>query len=267
MMREASGRQGRLFYAVDLEEMVPADHLLRRIDAVLDLSWLRGEMMAHYSHLGCPSVCPELMIRMQLIGMESAIILDVEATPTRISKDVDATETMIERTEERFALKPKHLAGDAAYGTGKMVGWLVKRDIEPQIPVWDKAARHDGSLSRTDFAYDRERDVYVCLEGKTLKTTGRVHGGKTLPYRSSKVDCDACPLKARCCPTTRSRKIPRDVNEAARDRTRALMETEAYASSCAERKKIEGLFGEVKHILSVIRLRLRAPLAPETRGS
>jgi hypothetical protein len=50
-----------------------------------------------------------------LIDMEGSVILDVEATPTRISKEVDATETMIERTEERFALKPKHLAGDVAY--------------------------------------------------------------------------------------------------------------------------------------------------------
>lgn len=68
MMGEPTGRQDRLFYAFDLEDMVTSDHLLRRIDAVLDLSWLRGEMMAHYSHLGCPSVCPELMIRMLLIG-------------------------------------------------------------------------------------------------------------------------------------------------------------------------------------------------------
>ena len=64
MMGEPVGRQDRLFYAFDLEEMVPADHLLRRIDAVLDLSWLRGEMRPHYSHLGCP----ELMVRMLLVG-------------------------------------------------------------------------------------------------------------------------------------------------------------------------------------------------------
>ena len=61
----------------------------------------------------------------------SHVILDVEATPTRISKEVDATETMIERTQERFALKPKRLAGDVAYGTGEMLGWLVAHDCEP----------------------------------------------------------------------------------------------------------------------------------------
>ena len=68
MMGEPVGRQDRLFYEFDLEDMVPGDHLLRRIDAALDVSWLRGEMTPHCSHLGCPSVCPELMIRMLLVG-------------------------------------------------------------------------------------------------------------------------------------------------------------------------------------------------------
>jgi hypothetical protein len=56
-----------------------------------------------------------------LIDIENAVILDVEATPTRISKEVDATETMIGRTQECFGLKPDHIAGDVAYGTGKML--------------------------------------------------------------------------------------------------------------------------------------------------
>ncbi len=192
-----------------------------------------------------------------LIDLENAVIVDVEATPTRISKEVDASETMIERTEDRFGLKPDHIAGDVAYGTGEMLGWLVEREIDPHIPVWDKGKRADRSLSRADFTYDKELDVYVCPQGKTLKTTGRQHGGKTLLYRSSKYDCDGCPLKPRCCPSTASRKVPRDINEEARDYTRALMQTEAYALSGAERKKIEGLFGEVKNILGLTRLRLR----------
>ncbi len=53
------------------------------------------------------------------------------------------------------------------------------------------------------------------------------------------------------------RRISRDLNEAARDTTRALMESEAYAASSGERKKIEALFGEAKSILSMVRLRLR----------
>jgi transposase len=417
MMGEQLGRQDRLFYEFCLDDRVPADHLLRRIDAVLDLSWLRAELASHYSHTGCPSVDPELMIRMLLIGYcysvrserrlcqevemnlayrwfcrlgledrvpdhstfsvnrhgrfrdsdvfrhvfesvvrrcmaaglvggegfavdasvieadasrfkriagsdigwteeqrarrpireyltaldgenaptnparkpkalspsdpaaawttrgrhkvmfgyslnylidtKEAVIVDVEPTPTRISKEVDATETMVERTEERLDLKPKQLAADVAYGTGKMLGWLVEHGIAPHIPVWDKGRRDDGTLSRQDFTFDRARDRYVCPGGKELKTTGKVHDGKTLLYRAPKHDCDPCPLKLKCCPNTPSRKIPRDINEEARDYTRSLMETEPYLQSARERKKIETLFGDVKRNLALTRLRLR----------
>ncbi len=59
------------------------------------------------------------------------------------------------------------------------------------------------------------------------------------------------------CPTQPERRVPRAPDEAAREHTRALMESEAYAASSGERKKIERLFGEAKSILSMVRLRLR----------
>ncbi len=65
------------------------------------------------------------------------------------------------------------------------------------------------------------------------------------------------PLKARCCPKSPARRVQRDVNQEARDYTPSLMETEAYGVSSTERKRIETLFGEAKHILSMVRLRLR----------
>jgi hypothetical protein len=61
MMGPAVGRQDRPFYDFDLEKRIPDDHLLRRIDAVLDLSWLRADLAPFCSHTGCPSVDPELM--------------------------------------------------------------------------------------------------------------------------------------------------------------------------------------------------------------
>jgi len=66
------GRQGpsqeQLFYAFSLESHVPADHLLQRIDSVLDLSDLRQHLAPYYSHTGRPSIDPELMIRMLIVG-------------------------------------------------------------------------------------------------------------------------------------------------------------------------------------------------------
>src|SRR5215468_3946117 len=61
-----------------------------------------------------------------LIDVENAVIVDVEATPARTYDEVAATRTMPDRTEERFDLKPRRLAADTAYGTGKFLGWLVK---------------------------------------------------------------------------------------------------------------------------------------------
>ena len=192
-----------------------------------------------------------------LIEMETAVILDAEATPTRISKEVDATETMMERVEERFGLKPGHIAGDVAYGTGEMLGWPVARDIDPHIPVWDRSAvASDGKFTRADFAYDKERDLYICPGGKKLKTSGTVHDGATTEYIAKRRDCASCPLKPQCT-SGRERRVQRDVNREARDDTQSLMQTEAYAVSRGEHKKIEMLIGEAKHILSMVRLRLR----------
>jgi hypothetical protein len=141
-----------------------------------------------------------------------------------------------------------------------MLAWLVKeRGIAPHIPVFDKSKRQDGSLSRADFTWDGERDLYVCPRGKTLKTTGKVHDGRTRLYRSSKHDCDPCPLKQRCCPKAPHRKIPRDIHEDARDVARCLYDTPAFDQSRRERKRVEMLFAHLKRILKLGRLRLRGP--------
>lgn len=419
MMGRLAGDQAKLFYEFDLDSRVPAGHLLRKIDAVLDLNGVRRQLASHYSPIGRPSIDPELMIRMLLIGychgirserrlceevslnlayrwfcrlgledevpdhstfsknrhgrfresgifrhlfevvvrhsMEAhlvggegfavdasvieadasrfkrvedgelmewtdqqlsmrpvreylaaiesensptnpsrrpkalspsdptaawttrgchkvqfayslnylidtkeAVIVDVEATPTRITKEVDATETMIERTQERLKLRPKRLAADVAYGTGEFLGWLVEHEIDPHIPVWDKSKREDGTLSRGDFRFDEATNTYVCPTGHRLRTTGTlVDDGATLKYRGSTKYCAPCPLKAKCCPNTPARKISRDIHESARDHARMLAGTEAYVRSSRERKKVEVLFGDAKRNLALTRLRLR----------
>jgi transposase len=192
-----------------------------------------------------------------LIDNAHAIIVDVEATPARSYDEVAATQTMIERTDERFGLKPRRLAADTAYGTGRMLDWLIRQDIEPHIPVWNMSRRKDGTFSRGDFTFDAEANLYRCPGGKTLKTTGRVHDGRTILYRASKFDCERCPLKQGCCPNAPQRKVPRDVNEAARDHARSLVGTQLYDQSRRERKKVEMLFAHLKRHLGFERLRLR----------
>ena len=65
---------------------------------------------------------------------------------------------MIERIEQRFALYPERLAGDAAYGSGEMLGWLVhERGIEPHVPVF--RSPRDGASPLIDRGSAEEQDV------------------------------------------------------------------------------------------------------------
>lgn len=192
-----------------------------------------------------------------LIDIKYAVIVDVEATPARTYDEVAATKTMIKRTEERLGLKPERLAADTAYGTGKFLDWVIGTGITPHIPVWDMSSREEGILSRADFTFDRQRDLYICPQGKFLRTTGTVHDGRTILYRASTRDCGPCPLKPKCTPNMTFRKIPRDVHEDARDATRALMGTPEFAKSRNERKKVEMRFAHLKTHHGFERMRLR----------
>jgi hypothetical protein len=123
--------------------------------------------------------------------------------------------------------------------------------------VWDRSDREDGTFSRSDFTFDRERNVYVCPADKLLKTTGIVGDDHMVRYRASKHDCGACPFKPKCCPNTPSRKVTRDVNEDARDHARALVGTPEFEKSRDERKKVEMRFAHLKTHHRFERMRLR----------
>jgi transposase len=195
-----------------------------------------------------------------LIDVKFGIIVDVEASRAIRQAEVGAAKTMIERTERRFDIKPAYLAADTAYGSAETLNWLVNaKKIEPHIPVIDKSSREDGTFSRADFVFDKERNVYVCPNNKLLRTTGTVHDGYALRYRASKADCDVCAFKMRCCPSTPMRYVPRDLHEDARDVARALAKTEAFERSRRSRKRVEMLFAHLKRILRLGRLRLRGP--------
>lgn len=68
MMGPRQVDQAALFYEFSLERHVPADHLLRSIDRFVDLSEVRGHLAPFYSSTGRPSIDPELLVRMLLVG-------------------------------------------------------------------------------------------------------------------------------------------------------------------------------------------------------
>jgi hypothetical protein len=184
MMGRQAGDQSQLFYLFNLEERIPARHLLRRINPIVTrvLADLPEKLKPFYSETRrvpgldnqdpnpdrkppkvisptdpCSAWTAKANKRMPMSSF--AVIIDVEATPARTYDEVAATRTMIDRTENAFGVKPERLTADTAYGTGKLLAWLLDKGITPHIPVWERYQRTDGMFPRTDFAYDAERDI------------------------------------------------------------------------------------------------------------
>ena len=203
-----------------------------------------------------------------LIDLKAAIIVDVEATRASRRAEVGAARTMLDRTEACFGLRPQRLSADSAYGSAEILAWMVdEKNIAPHVPVWDKGERKDGTFSRSDFLFDAVSNTYTCPGGKILQQYRRpftipragVTKDKMRLYRAGQSDCEACALKARCCPGQLRRKVPRSVHEEARDVARGLAGTPDYLRARRERKKVEMLFAHLKRILRLNRLRLRGP--------
>ena len=96
----------------------------------------------------------------------------------------------------------------AAQWTGAHKGMVEEKNIAPHVPVWDKGERTDGTFSRSDFIFDAVSNTYTCPGGKILQQYRRpftiprtgVTKDKMRLYRARQSDCEACALKARCCP-------------------------------------------------------------------
>jgi transposase len=191
-----------------------------------------------------------------LMDNKAGIIVDAEGSCANRAVEIAVTQIMVERVRCRFDLRPQRLAGDTVYGAVKLLKWLAERKITPHVPVWDKSARYDGTFSRADFVFDRNRNIYVCPGGAELASTGNIDQGHIVYYRANKNDCSVCSLKPKCT-TAVARKVTRDVDEDVRDQVRALVNTEAFQQSRRERKKIEMRFAHMKRIFRLDRLRLR----------
>ena len=191
-----------------------------------------------------------------LVDNAHGIIVDVEATPARLSQEIVAVKRMLERTEKRLHLKATHLAADGSYGTGPFLAWLLKRTIEPHIPVLDRKHQTKGKFTKDVFRFDAEANVFTCPAGKKLNYRGMAHAARVQIYRSKPKDCEGCGLRAQCT-NSRVRTVTRLLDEPAREVTRALASTERYALSRRHRKKVEMLFAHLKRNLNLRRLKLR----------
>src|ERR1700674_4130268 len=171
MMGRLKSDQGQLFYEFCLGDAVPEDHLVRKIDTALDLSWLRGELAPHYSSMGRPSIDPELMIRMLIVGYVFAL---------------RSERLLCREVEVNFAYR-----------------WFCRLGIEHKIPDHSAFSRarnerfRDSGIFRQVF----ERVVEACIAADLVGGEGfavdasliqaDANKQRSIPGSEGKKDCDA----------------------------------------------------------------------------
>jgi transposase len=154
MMGRRNEGQGQLFYEFRLDEAVPDDHLVRKIGALLDLSWVYAELAPYYSEIGRPSIDPVLMIRMLIIGYVFAI-----------------------RSERQIC---REVQVNLAYR------WFCELGLEDAIPDHSAFSRARNERFRASDIFRRvfERVVGTCIEAGWI-------GGEGFAVDASLIEADA----------------------------------------------------------------------------
>ena len=196
-----------------------------------------------------------------LIDVKFGIIMDVEASRAIRQAEVGAAKTMIERTEERFGLKPERLAADTAYGSAATPQLARQREADRAAHSGDRQVQARGRHLLAGGLHLRQGARHLHLPGGQGSDDNR--HGQHRPcgalHRTRSRCVGLARSRPKCCPNMPARRVLRDVNEDARDVARTLAKTEAFEQSCRDRKRVEMLFAHLKRILRLGRLRLRGP--------
>jgi transposase len=194
MMGRLKSEQGQLFYQFHLEDAVPDDHVVRRIDAALDLSWLRSDLSPHYSSMSRPSIDPELMIRMLVVGYVFAI-----------------------RSERLIC---RELQVNLAYR------WFCKLGIEDAIPDHSAFSRARNERFRQGEVFRRvfERVVEACIAAGLV-------GGEGFAVDASLIAADANKQRSIAGQDWRKDRDPKSASRAVKDYLATLDDT-AWGQRC-----------------------------------
>lgn len=115
-------------------------------------------------------------------------------------KDSQCLPSLLQNTVDNLStheLQVEEILADGNYSSSEALRALELKNIEGYIPNFGQY-----KSSREGFEYDKEKDCYICSQGKVLeyKSIKESHGNgnKMKQYRSSTKDCSACSIKNKC---------------------------------------------------------------------
>ena len=213
-----------------MDTLVPKDHLLRKIEKVMDYDWLYERLEGYYCHTnGRPGTDPVVLIKMVLLQHLFGI-------------------PSLRQTyrEVQVNLAYRWFLGHSAYKTP----WIAKKTIDDGIvPIlpYTRYKGAKGSYRPWEYAYLPEKDAYLCPQGAELRHTTTDKDGKRV-YRSTPKNCRDCPYKAKCGANEKGQKLlTRHIWQSYLDAVECIRKTEDAKCIYAMRQQtIERVFADAK---------------------
>jgi transposase InsO family protein len=109
-----------------------------------------------------------------LVDNHNCVIVGVQATAARMSKETVAAQDMLTRFAQWQGRTPESVAADTTYGNGEFLQWLAEREITPHMRTRDSIHRKNNSFYGPErFTYQPEYNRYLCPAGQVLNSGGR----------------------------------------------------------------------------------------------
>src|SRR5947207_3008147 len=285
LMMGQHDRSESLFYYFRIEDQVPQNHLLPFIDRYVSFDFVREKLRASYSETGRPSIDPEVLLRILLLGylygitserklleelrmhlawrwftglgFEQAIPHHSTFSKNRHGRFQESNlfQELFERIVEQ-CIAAALVAADNTYGNGELLQWLDDRGITPYIRVKEGPNSPPDLYGIEKFTYVPEENCYLCPAGKPLNYVGINKRNRAHRYYSTVKRCRGCGQKPQCT-RGKFRTIAIHTCEAARQKADEVAKTPEFAVALRKRRKVEALFSELKNLIGLRRLRLR----------
>jgi len=181
------------------------------------------------------------------ISTDAAHGLIVGVAVTQEANDSGQLVPAVNRVEERLKKKPRQVAADGGYTTRDNIEQMAEREIDFLGSMrWENVPSGvtiPNRLPPSAFAYDQERNCFICPEGKTLGYQGRHTKTKSFTYYRYEAewrDCQNCARKPECCPDNekRGRSVARLVESPAVAQFRKKMATQQAQEQYRRRGKV-----------------------------
>ena len=202
MLLKGTNRQRKMEF-VYIQDLVPKEHILRKIDKYINFSFINDLCRPYYcENNGRPAIEPEIMFKMLFIGYLFGI-----RSETRLVEDVKPYRERLEYQIGKFGFKVETVGLDAGYNTSAICKMLLE-DFKIQAAMGKRrGCQQKGKYGKYKFKYIPDWDVYICPERNYLEYVTTDRNGYR-EYKCKNYRCANCPRREECLSEKQKNKKP-----------------------------------------------------------